>query len=58
MMTFSCGGVSPGCAAQFRARREDELYEQIARHAVSEHASSAMEDWWLEAVRQSIMSRD
>ena len=37
MKTFACGAVVPGCTATFAAETEDELLEQVARHAADEH---------------------
>jgi predicted small metal-binding protein len=37
MKTFACGAVVPGCTATFTAETEEDLLEQIARHAREDH---------------------
>ena len=37
MKTFSCGAVVPGCTAVFAAETEEELLQQVARHAGEDH---------------------
>ena len=37
MKTFACGAVVPGCTATFAAETEDDVLEQVARHAREDH---------------------
>jgi predicted small metal-binding protein len=37
MKTFACGAVVPGCTATFAADTEDDIVEQVARHAREDH---------------------
>ena len=37
MKTFVCGAVVPGCTATFTADTEEEILEQVARHAREDH---------------------
>jgi predicted small metal-binding protein len=37
MKTFACGAVVPGCTATFAAETEEDLLEQVARHAREDH---------------------
>jgi predicted small metal-binding protein len=37
MKTFACGAVVPGCTATFTAETEEEILEQVARHAHDDH---------------------
>lgn len=37
MKTFACGAVVPGCTATFAAETEDDLLDQVARHAREDH---------------------
>jgi predicted small metal-binding protein len=37
MKTFACRAVVPGCTASFAADTEEELLQQIARHAQDDH---------------------
>ena len=49
MKTFTCGAVVAGCTASFSAETEEEILEQVARHARDEHGMSEVPD---EVVRQ------
>jgi predicted small metal-binding protein len=35
--TFTCGAVVAGCTATFTAETEEEILEQVARHARDDH---------------------
>jgi predicted small metal-binding protein len=37
MKTFACGAVVPGCTASFAADTEEDLLQQISRHARDDH---------------------
>lgn len=37
MKTFACGAIVPGCTASFAAETEEEILEQVARHAREHH---------------------
>ena len=37
MKTFACGAVVPGCTASFTADTEEDILEQVARHAREDH---------------------
>jgi predicted small metal-binding protein len=37
MKAFACGAVVPGCTASFTADTEDDILEQVARHARDDH---------------------
>ena len=49
MKTFACGAVVPGCTASFAAETEEEILEQVARHAREEHGMSEVPE---EVIRQ------
>jgi predicted small metal-binding protein len=49
MKTFACGAVVPGCTATFAAETEDEILDQVARHAREDHGLPEVSD---ELVRQ------
>jgi predicted small metal-binding protein len=50
MKTFACGAVVPGCTATFAADTQDEVLEQVARHAREEHGLSEVPEHLLEQV--------
>jgi predicted small metal-binding protein len=54
MKEFSCGDVVPGCKAKFRARSDDELLEQIARHAREDHGIGEVSAELVNAVKRNI----
>ena len=37
MKTFACGAVVPGCTATFACETEEDVLEQVARHAREDH---------------------
>lgn len=37
MKQFYCGAVIPGCQAQFRGESDDEILQQVAKHAERDH---------------------
>lgn len=58
MKQFSCGDVVPGCAAAFEGSSDDELLDQVARHARADHGLTEVPDELVEAVRKHIRSAD
>jgi predicted small metal-binding protein len=50
MKTFACGAVVPGCTATFAAETEDEVLEQVARHAREDHGMSEVPDHLIQQV--------
>ncbi len=52
--TLSCGDVMPGCAAQFSADSEDDLFAQVAPHAAEDHGITEITPEVLEAVRAAV----
>lgn len=54
MKEFSCGDVVPGCKAKFRARSDDELLAQVARHAREGHGIQEISAELVNAVKQHI----
>ena len=51
MKTFACGAVVPGCTATFAAETDDEVLEQVARHAAEDHGLPEVPE---ELVRQVV----
>ena len=49
MKTFACGAVVPGCTASFTADTEEDILQQVARHAREDHDLPEVPD---ELVRQ------
>lgn len=49
MKTFACGAVVAGCTASFAAETEEDILEQVARHAREDHGMIEIPD---ELVRQ------
>jgi predicted small metal-binding protein len=49
MKVFACGAVVAGCTASFAAETEEEILEQVARHAREDHDMPEVPD---ELVRQ------
>ena len=49
MKAFACGSVVPGCTASFAAETEEEILEQVARHAREDHDMPKVPD---ELIRQ------
>jgi predicted small metal-binding protein len=37
MKTFACGAVVPGCTATFAGETEEDVLQQVARHAREDH---------------------
>lgn len=54
MKEFSCGDVVPGCKAKFRARSDEELLEQIAKHAKEGHGIQQITADLVSAVKRNI----
>jgi predicted small metal-binding protein len=54
MKEFSCGDVVPGCKAKFRARSDDELLTQVARHAREDHGIVEISADLVNAVKRNI----
>jgi predicted small metal-binding protein len=50
MKTFACGAVVPGCTATFAGDTEDDVLEQVARHAREDHGLSDVPEHLLEQV--------
>ena len=58
-MTYSiaCGDVMPGCQARFEAESKDELLDQVAGHASTEHGLTEITPDVLAAVEGAIHER-
>ncbi|HTV25447.1 MAG TPA: DUF1059 domain-containing protein [Polyangiaceae bacterium] len=54
MKEFSCGDVVPGCKAKFRAHSDEELLEQIAKHAREGHGIQQITADLVSAVKRNI----
>ncbi len=52
--SLSCGDVVPGCAATFEADTEDELMQQVVKHAADEHNITEITPEIGEAVKGAI----
>ena len=50
MKTFACGAVVPGCAATFAGDTEDDVLEQVTRHAREDHGLPDLPEQLLEQV--------
>ena len=37
MKTFACGAVVPGCTASFAGEADEEILQQVERHAREDH---------------------
>jgi predicted small metal-binding protein len=51
---IACGDVMPGCAARFEGDTEDEVLQQVGRHAAEDHGITEITPEVLEAVRAAI----
>ena len=54
MKQFSCGAVVPGCTATFTADTEDEIVQQVGRHAQADHGMDEVPPAVVERVRENI----
>jgi predicted small metal-binding protein len=54
MKEFSCGDVVPGCTASFRSPNDDQLFDEIARHARESHGLEQLSPELIDAVRKRI----
>lgn len=54
MKQFSCGAVVPGCDAKFSAESEEDLLEQVAQHAQSDHGMDSVPPELVAQVREKI----
>jgi predicted small metal-binding protein len=50
MKTFTCGSVVPGCTAAFAGETEEDILEQVARHAREEHGLTEIPEELVEQV--------
>ena len=50
MKTFTCGSVVPGCTAAFAGETEEDILEQIARHAREEHGMTEIPEELVEQI--------
>ena len=51
---FSCGDVVDGCGWTTTANNEEELFEQIAKHAKDTHNMSEIPDEIIQKVKSKI----
>ncbi len=56
MKQFACGDVVPGCDARWVSDSEDELLQQVARHAMDDHGMVEIPDELVGQVRARIVS--
>jgi predicted small metal-binding protein len=54
MKAFACGAVVPGCTASFTAETEQEILEQVARHAGADHDLPDVPAELVDQVRKNI----
>jgi predicted small metal-binding protein len=54
MKTFACGAVVPGCTTTFAAETEDEVLEQVVRHAREDHGLPEVPEELLQQVRANL----
>lgn len=54
MKTFACGAVVAGCTASFAAETEEEILEQVARHAREDHDMPDVPDELVRQVRANL----
>ena len=50
MKKFACGAVVPGCTAAFAGETEEDILEQVARHAREEHGMTEIPEELIEQV--------
>ena len=57
-MAFSlrCGDVVTGCPAEIQGDSEEQVLNQVAEHARTEHGMESMDDQTVAAVRDAIRS--
>ena len=55
MKQFSCGDVIPGCGETFRADTEDEILDQVTRHAKADHDLAELPPGAADQVRAAIV---
>lgn len=58
MKKFSCGDVVPGCTASFQGKSEDEILQQVAKHAEHDHGMKEVPADVVTAVRGKIRDVD
>lgn len=54
MKAFACGDVVAGCDARWVRPTEDEILEQVARHAGSAHVLTEVPPELVDSVRAAI----
>lgn len=54
MKQFSCGDVVPGCSAVFQGASDDDILQQVARHAHDDHQIVDVPPELVDAVRNKI----
>lgn len=54
MKEFCCGDVVPGCTARFRGETDEEILEQVARHAHDDHGLEQVPQALVDQVLASI----
>ena len=52
---FSCGDVVEGCAWSTTAKDDEELFQQISKHAKDTHNMSEIPDEIIQKVKSKIM---
>lgn len=52
--SLSCGDVMPGCAATFEAETQDDLMQQVSKHAADDHGVTEITPEIGEAVKAAI----
>jgi predicted small metal-binding protein len=50
MKTFTCGSVVPGCTAAFAGETEEDILEQVERHAREEHGLTEIPEELVEQI--------
>lgn len=56
MKRFACGDVVPGCQARWVKATEEQILEEVAAHARSEHGLTEVSEDLVAAVRARIES--
>jgi len=54
MKKFSCGDVVPGCSATFHGKSDDEILQQVAKHAEADHGMTSVPADVVAAVKSKI----
>ncbi|HEX7664489.1 MAG TPA: DUF1059 domain-containing protein [Polyangiaceae bacterium] len=55
MKEFSCGDVVPGCKSRFRGASENDIFEQVGKHAHEDHGLTEISEALVSAVRANIV---